>query len=47
MQSPTSGLYNYYWDENNKFWKSKVQEHIVDDLLVREFIMHSKGLLQL
>ena len=45
MQSPMSGLYNYYWDETNNFWKSRVQEHIVDDLLIREFIMHSKGLL--
>jgi frataxin-like iron-binding protein CyaY len=47
MQSPSSGLYNYYWDEDNKFWKSKVQEHFIDDLLIREFIGHSKGLLML
>jgi len=45
MQSAVSGLYNYKRDETNNFWKSTVQEHIVDDLLIREFIMHTKGLL--
>ena len=24
MQSPVSGLYNYVYDDNNKFWKSVV-----------------------
>ena len=47
MQSPVSGLYNYSYDKNNQFWKSVVQEHIIEDLVIREFIMHSKGLLKL
>ena len=47
MQSPQSGLYNYSWDSANGFWKSQTQEHILEELLVREFCAHSKGLLNL
>ena len=47
MQSPVSGLYNYVFDTDNQFWKAVVQEHIIEDLVIREFIMHSKGLLKL
>ena len=47
LQSPESGIYNYKYDSANAFWKSTVQIHILEELLVREFIGHSKGLLDL
>ena len=45
LHSGDSGLYQYQWDESENFWKSTSQVHILEELLVREFIMHSKGLL--
>ena len=45
LHSGDSGLYQYKWDEGENFWKSTSQVHILEELLVREFIMHSKGLL--
>ena len=47
LQSPESGIHNYKYDSANAFWKSTVQVHILEELLVREFIGHSKGLLDL
>ena len=47
LQSPQSGIHNYAYDTANGFWKSSVQVHILEELLVREFISHSKGLLNL
>lgn len=47
LQSPQSGIHNYRFDTANGFWKSMQQEHILEELLVREFIMHSKGMLNL
>ena len=47
LKSPESGLHIYTYDEANGFWKSSVQVHIMDELLVREFVAHSKGLLTL
>ena len=47
LQSPESGIHHYTYDEANKFWKSSVQIHILEEILVREFIGHSKGLLDL
>ena len=34
---PVSGMYTYELEEARSFWKSTVQVHIIDDLLVREF----------
>ena len=45
MQSPESGLFHYEWQEADKRWFSMQQVHILDELLCREFIMHSRGLL--
>ena len=47
MQSADSGIYHYKWDEAQNLWKSTSQVHFLDELLVREFITHSKGLLDL
>ena len=47
LQSPQSGIHNYKYDTANSFWKSETQVHILEDILVREFISHSKGLLDL
>ena len=47
LQSPESGIHNYEYDTVNGFWKSKVQVHILEEILVREFLGHSKGLLEL
>ena len=46
LQSPLSGLYNYRWDAANQQWKSETQVHILEDLLMREFITLTKGTLQ-
>lgn len=43
LVSPVSGMYTYELEEASGFWKSTVQVHIIDDLLVREFCKHSKG----
>ena len=45
--SPISGTYNYHYDESNGFWVSKEQVHIMDELLSREFLAHTRGLLDL
>jgi frataxin-like iron-binding protein CyaY len=47
LQSPQSGLYNYKYDAQNQQWKSETQVHIIEELLLREFIMFSKGTLNL
>ena len=47
LHSGDSGLYQYKWDDTENFWKSTSQVHILEELLVREFIMHSKGLLDI
>ena len=45
LQSPQSGLFNYKYDEGNQHWKSEAQPHIIDELLMREFITFTKGTL--
>lgn len=47
LQSPQSGLYNYKYDIGNQQWKSEMQSHIIDELLMREFITFTKGTLTL
>ena len=47
LQSPVSGMYHYNYDQANEFWKSQTQVHILEELLVREFCHHSKGMLNL
>ena len=47
MQSPQSGIHNYVWDSSNGFWKSNTEVHILEEILVREFLSHSKGMLML
>ena len=46
LQSPQSGLYNYKYDAVNQQWKSEgMQSHIIDELLMRDFITFTKGTL--
>lgn len=47
LQSPLSGIYNYKYDEGNQQWKSETQVHIIEELLMREFITFTKGTLNL
>lgn len=47
LQSPVSGMFRYEYDSRNKHWKSDGQEHIIEDLLVREFLMVTNGMLSL
>ena len=47
MQSPVSGLYMYEWDRKNGQWKSATQEHIMEDLLVRELLTMTNSVLKL
>ncbi len=45
MNSPVSGYFKYYYNKTNGFWCNIKDEHILDDLLIREFCKHSKGIL--
>ena len=47
LTSPISGLFKYYYDQQSKYWRSIKDNHIFDDILIREFCLHSKGILQL
>jgi frataxin-like iron-binding protein CyaY len=47
MTSPLSGLFKYKYDPVSKYWISTKDSHILDELLVREFCKHSKGLLEI
>ena len=47
LTSPESGTHIYQYDIGNGFWKSSVQVHILEELIVREFCGHSQGLLDL
>ena len=47
LTSPESGTHIYQYDISNGFWKSSVQVHILEELIVREFCGHSQGLLDL
>jgi frataxin-like iron-binding protein CyaY len=45
LTSPVSGLFKYKFDEINKQWISIKDSHILNEILMREFCYHSKGLL--
>jgi frataxin-like iron-binding protein CyaY len=45
VTSPLTGLFKYSYDPISKYWKSLKDGHIMDELLMREFCKHSKGLL--
>jgi frataxin-like iron-binding protein CyaY len=45
VTSPMSGLFKYKYDPVSRFWISTKDSHIMDELLIREFCHHSKGLL--
>ena len=45
LTSPLSGLFKYRYDSANNYWISIKDNHIIDELLIREFCYHSGGLL--
>lgn len=45
LTSPISGLFKYKYDSANSYWINVKDHHILEELLVREFCQHSKGLL--
>jgi frataxin-like iron-binding protein CyaY len=47
LTSPISGLFKYQYDPVSQYWVSTKDTHIMDDLLIREFCKHSKGLLEI
>lgn len=47
MTSPISGFFKYTYDLDSGFWVSERDQHILDDLLIREFCKHSRGLLNI
>lgn len=47
MNSPVSGFFKYYYNKTNGFWCNIKDEHILDDLLIREFCKHTKGMLSI
>lgn len=47
LTSPISGLFKYKYDPVSRYWISTKDSHILDELLIREFCHHSKGLLEI
>jgi frataxin-like iron-binding protein CyaY len=45
VTSPISGLFKYKFDTVSNYWISTKDKHILEELLIREFCLHSKGLL--
>jgi frataxin-like iron-binding protein CyaY len=45
VTSPLSGFFKYNYDPQRKYWISIRDGHILEELLMREFCQHSKGLL--
>ena len=47
LLSPVSGIFFYKFDPAEKQWASVKDGHVLEDLLIREFIRHSVGLLEI
>jgi frataxin-like iron-binding protein CyaY len=45
VTSPLTGLFKYKFDPVSRYWISTRDNHIMDELLMREFCQHSMGLL--
>ena len=45
LTSPLTGLFKYKYNPVSRYWISTKDSHIMDELLIREFCQHSKGLL--
>lgn len=45
LLSPVSGFFRYKYEPSVSFWRSEKDSHILNELLMREFCKHSKGLL--
>ncbi|KRX05322.1 Frataxin/CyaY [Pseudocohnilembus persalinus] len=47
FNSPFSGIYKYYYDQELEQWKNTKDLHILQDTLIREITHHCKGYLDL
>lgn len=47
LNSPVSGYFRYTLDSVSGFFVNIKDDHIIDDLLIREFCKHSKGILSI
>ena len=47
LTSPITGFFKYEYNQVSNFWESIKDQHILDDLLIREFCKHSKGVLEI
>lgn len=45
LNSPVSGYFRYCFDSESGFFVNVKDQHIIDDLIIREFCKHSKGIL--
>lgn len=45
LTSPISGFFRYNFDATSGFWVNEKDNHILDDIVIREFCKHSKDLL--
>lgn len=45
LTSPISGFFRYNYDKDSGFWINEKDNHILDDIVIREFCKHSKDLL--
>lgn len=47
LTSPESGFFKYQYNQESNFWTNVKDNHILNDLIIREFCKHSTGLLDL
>ncbi len=47
LNSPVSGYFRYSFDTVSGFFVNVKDQHIIDDLIIREFCKHSKGILSI
>ena len=47
LTSPVSGFFKYKYDDDTGYWINVKDNHIIDELLVREFCKHSNGILNI
>ena len=43
MSSPKSGVWNYYYNQANDRWQCSKDEHLVDEILLREILKNCNG----
>lgn len=43
LSSPKSGVWNYYYNQANERWQCSKDDHLVDELLLREILKYCNG----